>query len=102
MYARTFSSFKEVCTAGFYREPMKVGEAVCGVQNKTGKEDIMANKVENRISYAAAYALLKKYAVQNAITPEKFEKLNRLMAALYMCDPIVTTGKGETPKKRKE
>ena len=39
---------------------MKVGEAVCGVQNKTGKEDIMANKVENRISYAAAYALLKK------------------------------------------
>ena len=81
---------------------MKVGEAVCGVQNKTGKEDIMANKVENRISYAAAYALLKKYAVQNDITLEKFEKLNRLMAVLYMCDPIVTTGKGETPKKRKE
>ena len=81
---------------------MKVGEAVCGVQNKIGKEDKMANKVENRISYAAAYALLKKYAVQNAITPEKFEKLNRLMVSLYMCDPIVTTGKGKTPKKRKE
>lgn len=62
----------------------------------------MANKVENRISYAAAYALLKKYAEQNAITPDKFEKLNRLMAALYMRDPIVTTGKGKTPKKRKE
>ena len=71
-------------------------------ENKIGKENKMANKVENRISYAAAYALLKKYAVQNAITPEKFEKLNRLMAALYMCDPIVTTGKGKTPKKRKE
>ena len=72
---------------------MKVGEAVCGVQNKTGKEDIMANKVENRISYAAAYALLKKYAEQNAIAPDKFEKLNILMAALYMCDPIVTQEK---------
>ena len=81
---------------------MKVGETVCGLQNKIGKEDKMANKVENRISYAAAYALLKKYAVQNAITPEKYEKLNRLMASLYMCDPIVTTGKGKTPKKRKE
>ena len=69
VYAITFSSFKEVCTAGFYKEPMKVGESVCGVQNKIGKEDKMANKVENRISYAAAYALLKKYAVQNAITP---------------------------------
>ena len=54
----------------------------------------MANKVENRISYAAAYALLKKYAEKNAITPEKFEKLNRLMADLYMCDPIVTQEKG--------
>ena len=58
----------------------------------------MANKVENRISYAAAYALLKKYA---HITPEKFEKLNRLMAALYMCDPIVAQ-EGKMPKKRKE
>lgn len=53
----------------------------------------MANKVKNRISYAAAYALLKKYAEQNAITPEKFEKLNRIMAALYMCDPIVAQKK---------
>ena len=102
LYAITFSSFEEVCTAFFYKEPMKVRESVCGVQNKIGKEDKMVNKVENRISYAAAYALLKKYAVQNAITPEKFEKLNRLMASLYMCDPIVTTGKGKTPKKRKE
>ena len=60
------------------------------------------NNVKNRISYAAAYALLKKYVKQNAVTPEMFEKLNRLMASLYMCDPIVTTGKGKTPKKRKE
>lgn len=86
----------------FYREPMKVGEAVCDVQNKIGKEDKMANKVENRISYAAAYALLKKYAVQNAITPEKFEKLNRIMVDLYMCDPIVAQKKGRCQKKRKE
>lgn len=61
----------------------------------------MANKVENRISYAAAYALLQKYAQQNDITPEKFEKLNRLKAALYMCDPIVAQ-EGKMPKKRKE
>ena len=61
----------------------------------------MANKVENRISYAAAYALLKKHAVQNAIMPEKFEKLNRLMADLYMCDPIATP-KREKALKRKE
>ena len=71
------------------------------MQNKIGKEDKMANKVENRISYAAAYALLKKYAVQNAITPEKFEKLNRLMAALYMCDPIVTQEKRRRPKNER-
>ena len=56
----------------------------------------MANKVENRISYAAAYALLKKYAAQNVITPEMFEKLNKLMADLYMCDPIANR-KGERP-----
>ena len=80
---------------------MKVGEAVCGVQNKIGKEDKMANKVKNRISYAAAYALLQKYAVQNAITPEKFEKLNRLMASLYMCDPIVTQEKGRRLKNER-
>ena len=61
----------------------------------------MVNKVENRISYAAAYALLKKYAEQKDITPEKFEKLNRLMAALYMCDPIAAQ-EGKMPKKRKE
>lgn len=61
----------------------------------------MVNKVENRISYAAAYALLKKYAEQKDITSEKFEKLNRLMAALYMCDPIVAQ-EGKMPKKRKE
>ena len=102
VYAITLSSFEEVCTAFFHKEPKQVGESVCGVQNKIGKEDKMANKVENRISYAAAYALLKKYATQNAITPEMFEKLNKLMASLYMCDPIVTTGKGKTPKKRKE
>lgn len=101
VYAITFSSFEEVCTAGFYKEPMKVGETVCGVQNKIGKEDKMANKVENRISYAAAYALLKKYAEQNAITPEKFEKLNRLMASLYMCDPIVTQEKGRRLKNER-
>ena len=47
MYAITFSSFEEVCTAFFQKEPMKVGESVCGVQNKIGKEDKMANKVEN-------------------------------------------------------
>lgn len=35
----------------------------------------------------------KKYAEQNAIAPDKFEKLNILMAALYMCDPIVTQEK---------
>lgn len=61
----------------------------------------MVNKVENRISYVAAYALLKKYAEQKDITPEKFDKLNRLMAALYMCDPIVAQ-EGKMPKKRKE
>lgn len=61
----------------------------------------MANKVKNRISYAAAYALLKKYAAQNAITPEMFEKLNKLMADLYMCDPIVAQ-KREDALKRKE
>lgn len=61
----------------------------------------MVNKVENRISYAAAYVLLKKYAQQNHITPEKFEKLNRLMADIYMCDPIVAQ-EGKMPKKRKE
>ena len=101
VYAITFSSFDEVCTAFFQKEPMKVGESVCGLQNKIGKEDKMANKVENRISYAAAYALLKKYAVQNAITPEKFEKLNRLMASLYMCDPIVTQEKGRRLKNER-
>lgn len=101
VYAITFSSFKEVYTAGFYRKPIKVGGAVCEVQNKIGKEDKMANKVENRISYAAAYALLKKYAVQNAITPDKFEKLNILMAALYMCDPIVTQEKGRRLKNER-
>lgn len=68
---------------------MKVGETVCDVQIKIGKEDIMANKVENRTSYVVAYALLKKYAERNAITPEMFEKLNKIMADLYMCDPIV-------------
>ena len=59
------------------------------------------NNVKNRISYAAAYALLKKYVKHNAVTPEMFEKLNRLMADLYMCDPIVVQ-KGKMPKKRKE
>ena len=83
------------------QETDEVGEAVCGVQNKIGKEDKMANKVKNRISYAIAYALLKKYAVQNAITPEKFEKLNRLMASLYMCDPIVTQEKGRRLKNER-
>ena len=101
MYAITFPLFKEVCTAGLYREAMKVGGAVCEVQNRIGKEDKIANKVENRISYAAAYALFKKYAEQNAITPEKFEKLNRLMAALYMCDPIVTQEKGRRLKNER-
>lgn len=71
------------------------------MQNKIGKEDKMANKVENRISYAAAYALLKKYAAQNAITPEMFEKLNKLMADLYMCDPIVTQEKGKRLKNER-
>lgn len=61
----------------------------------------MANKVKNRISYAAAYALLKKYAEQNAITAGMFEKLNKLMADLYMCDPIATQ-KREDALKRKE
>ena len=56
------------------------------------------NNVKNRISYAAAYALLKKYVKQNAITPEMFEKLNKLMADLYMCDPIVTQEKGRRLK----
>ena len=80
---------------------MKIGESVCGVQNKIGKEDKMANKVENRISYAAAYVLLKNYVKQNAVTPEMFEKLNKLMADLYMCDPIATP-KREKALKRKE
>ena len=84
MYAITFSSFKEVCVAGLYWEAMKVGGAVCEVQNKIGKEDKMVNKVENRISYSAAYALLKKYAEQKDITPEKFEKLNSLWL-LFVC-----------------
>ena len=59
------------------------------------------NNANNRISYAAAYALLKKYVKQNAVTPEMFEKLNKLMADLYMCDPIVTQER-EDVKKRKE
>lgn len=70
---------------------MKVGEADCDTQSKKRKEDIVEyNNVKNRISYAAAYALLKKYAEQNAITPGMFEKLNKLIADLYMCDPIAT------------
>ena len=60
-----------------------------------------AHNVKNRISYAAAYALLKKYVKRNAITPEMFEKLNKLMADLYMCDPIATP-KREKALKRKE
>ena len=59
------------------------------------------NNVKNRISYAVAYALLKKYVKQNAVTPEMFEKLNKLMADLYMCDPIATP-KREKALKRKE
>ena len=61
----------------------------------------MANKVENRISYAAAYALLKKYVKQNAVAPEMFEKLNKLMADLYMCDPIATQEKGRRLKNER-
>ena len=60
-----------------------------------------AHNVKNRISYAAAYALLKKYAVQTAITPEMFEKLNKLMADLYMCDPIVAQIKGRCQKNER-
>ena len=59
------------------------------------------NNVKNRISYAAAYALLKKYVKQNAVTPEMFEKLNKFMADLYMCDPIVTQEKGRRLKNER-
>ncbi len=48
----------------------------------------MEHNVKNRITYAAAYALLKKYAERNPITPEMFEKLNKLMADTYRCEPI--------------
>ncbi len=45
---------------------------------------------QNRIMYAAAYSLLKRFAQRERIAEETFDKLNIAMAACQACDPILS------------
>lgn len=50
----------------------------------------MEHNAKKRITYAASYALLKRYVKRNIITPETFERLNELMADCQVCDLLVS------------
>ena len=44
----------------------------------------------NRIVYAASYALLKRFVRKGVITTQTFEKLNMVMAECQVCDVIIS------------
>ncbi len=46
----------------------------------------MEHNAKKLITYAASYALLKRFVQRNIITPETFKKLNELMADCQVCD----------------